>query len=72
MILHQRQMALLRFQQQEQEMQMKRMKMMGQSIQMNPNSQPAEMHYSQMIAEPNQATMQGNGVLCGLLIFTLC
>ncbi|VDK83213.1 unnamed protein product [Litomosoides sigmodontis] len=65
MILHQRQMALLRFQQQEQEMQMKRMQMMGQSIQMNPTSQPAEMHYSQMITEPNQAAMQGNGILCG-------
>ncbi|CAG9539144.1 unnamed protein product [Cercopithifilaria johnstoni] len=65
MILHQRQMALLRFQQQEQEMQMKRMQMMGQSIQMNPANQTTEMHYSQMIVEPNQGTIQGNGVPCG-------
>ncbi|KAL3981499.1 VHS domain family protein [Acanthocheilonema viteae] len=65
MILHQRQMALLRFQQQEQEMQMKRMQMMGQNIQMNPTSQPTEMHYSQIIAEPTQAIMQGNSIPCG-------
>lgn len=72
MILHQRQMALLRFQQQEQEIQMKRMQMMGQNIQMNTAGQPTEIHYSQMITEPSQTTMQGNGVPCGLLIFTLC
>lgn len=68
MILHQREMALLRFQQQEQEMQMKRMQMMGRTNQMNPISQPTEMRYGQMIIEP---TMQGNGIPYGLLIFTL-
>ncbi|VDO29728.1 unnamed protein product [Onchocerca flexuosa] len=65
MILHQRQMALLRFQQQEQEMQMKRMQMIGQNVQMNPAGQPTEMQYGQMITEPNQPNMQGNGIPCG-------
>uniref|UniRef100_A0A8R1XXB7 VHS domain-containing protein n=1 Tax=Onchocerca volvulus TaxID=6282 RepID=A0A8R1XXB7_ONCVO len=65
MILHQRQMALLRFQQQEQEMQIKRMQMMGQNVQMNPAGQPTEMHYGQMVTEPSQSNMQGNGIPCG-------
>lgn len=68
MILHQRQVALLRFQQQEREMQMKRMQMMGQSL----RSQPAEICCNQVVAEPSQASLQGNGVPYGLLIFTLC
>ncbi|VDN82386.1 unnamed protein product [Brugia pahangi] len=62
MILHQRQLALLRFQQQEREMQMKRMQMMRQTAQMNPAGQLAEIHYNQMVTEPNQVVMQGSGV----------
>ncbi|MCP9266169.1 Hepatocyte growth factor-regulated tyrosine kinase substrate [Dirofilaria immitis] len=65
MILHQRQMALLRFQQQEQEMQRKRMQMMGQSVQMNPAGPPTEIHYNQIVTEPNQPNMQGNGIAGG-------
>ncbi|EJW86388.1 VHS domain-containing protein [Wuchereria bancrofti] len=62
MILHQRQLALLRFQQQEREMHMKRMQMMRQSAQMNNAGQLAEIHYNQMVTEPNQVAIQGNGV----------